>query len=451
MAVYSVRQLLSGEAVNQAVTVRGFVRSRRTSKSCSFIALHDGSAFGTLQIVAEQPEGELHAVTTGAAIIVTGVLVASPAVGQPFEVHAESIEVVGLADAETYPLQKKRHTLEYLRTMPHLRPRTNLLNAVFRLRSFLAQAVHAYFAERGFHYVTTPIITASDCEGAGEQFTVTTLKALHAQTDFADDFFGQQVSLTVSGQLEGEAMALALGKIYTFGPTFRSENSNTSRHLSEFWMIEPEMAFADLQDDMALAEDFVRTLIIKALDQYGSELAFFDQFVEKGLVARLEAVAAGTFAHLTYTEAIDVLSKAPRTFAFPVAWGCDLQSEHERYLSEEYCRAPVFVTDYPAAIKAFYMKENSDGRTVRAMDLLVPGIGEIIGGSQREDNEERLRQRMVAIGVDPVRMDWYLELRRFGGAPHAGFGMGFERFVQYVSGMQNIRDVIPFPRAPRTV
>jgi asparaginyl-tRNA synthetase len=383
---------------------------------------------------------------------VTGDLVPSPGGGQRWELAATTATILGDADGD-YPLQKKRHSLEFLREIAHLRPRSNTFGAVFRMRSALAFAVHRFFQERGFLYVQTPIITASDCEGAGELFRVTTLDPLHPPraeggVDWREDFFGEKAGLTVSGQLEGELFATAFTDVYTFGPTFRAENSNTSRHASEFWMIEPEMAFADLAADCRLAEDFLRYLVTYALDHCGEDLAFFDQRIEPGLIARLQTLAAAEFRTMTYTEAVAVLERSGRAFQFPVAWGGDLQSEHERYLTEEYARGPLFVTDYPAGIKAFYMRRNDDGRTVAAMDLLVPRVGEIIGGSQREERYDLLLGRMQEAGIAPASLWWYLDTRRWGSCPHAGFGLGFERLLMYVTGMENIRDVIPFPRTP---
>jgi asparaginyl-tRNA synthetase len=378
--------------------------------------------------------------------------VASPAAGQAWEVHARRVTLLGEATGD-YPLQKKRHSFEFLRSIAHLRPRANTFGAVFRMRSALALAVHRFFRERGFLYVHTPIITANDCEGAGEMFRVTTLPAeappqQQGRIDWQQDFFGQRTGLTVSGQLQGELFAMAFADIYTFGPTFRAENSNTSRHAAEFWMIEPEMAFADLADDCALAEDFLRFLVTVALQECGEDLAFFDQRIEHGLIDRLEALAAAEFARMTYGEAVERLQRAPVSFQFPVAWGTDLQSEHERYLTEQVVGGPLFVTDYPADIKAFYMRRNDDGRTVAAMDLLVPRVGEIIGGSQREERLEVLEDKMRQVGIAPDSLAWYLDTRRWGSCPHAGFGLGFERLLMYVTGMENIRDVIPFPRTP---
>jgi asparaginyl-tRNA synthetase len=420
------------------------------------MALSDGSCQATLQVVLEPGLANYAAVSklgTGSAVRVTGVVAASPAAGQPVELQAGSVEIVGTAD-ENYPLQKKRHSFEYLRTIAHLRPRTNTFGAVFRLRSSLAQAIHRFFGERGFLYVHTPIITGNDCEGAGELFRVTTLDMEappreSGRVDFSQDFFAQPTGLTVSGQLEGELYALAFGDIYTFGPTFRAENSNTPRHAAEFWMIEPEMAFADLQADARLAEEFLRYLCRHVLDHCGDDLAFFNQHIEPGLIDRVTQVADASFAMMDYGEAIERLQKAPKGFQYPVEWGLDLQTEHERYLTEEVVGGPVFVVNYPKEIKAFYMRQNNDGKTVAAMDLLVPKVGEIIGGSQREERLDRLTARMAERGIATEPLWWYLDSRRWGSCPHAGFGLGFERLIMYLSGMENIRDVIPFPRTPR--
>ncbi len=450
-----IRELLGADSERQAVTVKGWVRTTRRGKDVAFVALNDGSCFASLQVVLEPGLAEFDAasrVGTGACLAVTGDLVPSPAQGQRWELKAERVEILGGADEE-YPLQKKRHSLEFLRTIAHLRPRANTFGAVFRMRSALGFAIHRFFQERGFLHVHSPIITANDCEGAGEMFRVTTLPALsppsrEGAVDWSADFFGEKTGLTVSGQLQGELFATAFSDIYTFGPTFRAENSHTSRHASEFWMVEPEIAFADLAADCALAEEFLRYLVTYALEHCSEDLAFFDQHVEKGLIARLEELARSEFSVMTYTEAVSRLQGSGRTFEYPVEWGCDLQSEHERFLTEEVVRGPVFVTDYPAEIKAFYMRLNDDGRTVAAMDLLVPRVGEIIGGSQREERHDLLLRRMAAMGVPPEPLWWYLDTRRWGSCPHAGFGLGFERFLMYVTGMENIRDVIPFPRTP---
>jgi len=436
--------------------VAGWARSVRVGKGVAFIALNDGSCLATLQIVADpgiENYEEVSRIGTGAALAVRGTLAESPAAGQKYELHAESIEIVGPAD-ESYPMQKKRHGFEYLRTVAHLRPRTNTFGAVFRVRSSLAQAIHGFFAERGFLYVHTPIITANDCEGAGELFRVTTLDLAHpplvkGEVDYNEDFFGQGTGLTVSGQLEGEMFAMAFSDIYTFGPTFRAENSNTARHASEFWMIEPEMAFADLMADAALAEDFFRYLCRHVLDNCREDMAFFNEHIDKGLIPRIEKVAQSNFSVMEYGEAIKELKKAESAFEFPVEWGLDLQSEHERYISEKVVGGPVFIINYPKEIKAFYMRLNDDGRTVAAMDLLVPKVGEIIGGSQREERIDLLTGRMKEIGIRQEGLWWYLDSRRWGSCPHAGFGLGFERLLMYLTGMENIRDVIPFPRTPR--
>jgi asparaginyl-tRNA synthetase len=451
-----IRELLTAGTAHQNCTVSGWVRSLRASKDVAFIVLNDGSNQAGIQVVAGRELENFPAIcriATGSALRVEGTLVESPASGQQRELTAKAIEVIGVAD-ETYPLQKKRHSFEYLRSIAHLRPRTNTFGAVFRLRSKLAQAVHRFFAEKNFLYVHTPIITASDCEGAGELFRVTTLDAaapplLHGQADFSQDFFGQRTGLTVSGQLEGEMFALAFSDIYTFGPTFRAENSNTARHASEFWMIEPEMAFADLADDADLAEEFISYLCRFALEGCSEEMAFFDQHIEKGVLERVGRLTGAGFARMDYSEAIDRLQRSKVPFTYPVEWGLDLQTEHERYLSEQVVGGPVFILNYPREIKAFYMRQNADGRTVAAMDLLVPKVGEIIGGSQREERLDLLESRMTEMGIPQEPLHWYLDSRRWGSCPHAGFGLGFERLVMYLSGMDNIRDVIPFPRTPR--
>jgi len=441
-------------ADGSAVTVRGWVRTLRDSKAFAFIELNDGSAFKNLQVVCESGLPNFEQVTKASlytAMEVEGTLVHTPQMKQPFELKAARVEILG-ESAPDYPLQKKRHSFEYLRTLSHLRVRTNTFSAVFRVRSLAAQAIHAYFASQGFVYAHTPIITTSDAEGAGEMFRVTTLdleklpRDAAGHVDFNEDFFGKSASLTVSGQLQAEAFALAFGKVYTFGPTFRSENSNTPRHAAEFWMIEPEIAFADLNDNMALAEDMVKTVIREVLIKAEEELNFLNQFVDKGLLARLKHVASSVFARVSYTEAISILQDSGQAFDYPVKWGMDLQTEHERYLSEQHFNSPVFVTDYPRDIKAFYMRANEDGRTVAAVDLLVPGVGEMLGGSQREERYEKLLTRIREMGLKEEEYTWYLDLRRFGTAKHAGFGLGFERFVMYLTGMTNIRDVLPFPR-----
>jgi asparaginyl-tRNA synthetase len=451
-----IRDLVVSEAVGSSALISGWVRSIRASKEVAFIALHDGSNPSGIQIVVDRTLENFDTIcriNTGAALQIEGTVVKSPAVGQKCEFSAKTITIIGASD-ETYPLQKKRHSFEYLRSIAHLRPRTNTYGSVFRLRSKLAQAIHRFFADRQFLYVHTPIITASDCEGAGELFRVTTLEAsspplLNGEADFSQDFFAQRTGLTVSGQLEGELFAQAFGNIYTFGPTFRAENSNTARHASEFWMIEPEMAFADLADDADLAEEFIKYLCHFALEECSDDMTFFDAQIEQGLLERINKVAGADFARIDYTEAIDRLKRSNVSFSYPVEWGLDLQTEHERYLSEQVVGGPVFITNYPRDIKAFYMRQNDDGRTVAAMDLLVPKVGEIIGGSQREERLDRLETRMAELGIASEPLWWYLDSRRWGSCPHAGFGLGFERLVMYLSGMDNIRDVIPFPRTPR--
>ncbi len=439
------------------VSVKGWVRTRRGNKHVQFVALNDGSTIRNMQIVFDMSQftdEQLKPITTGASIHVTGLLVESMGKGQTCEVQARTLEVYGTADPDTYPLQKKGHTLEFLREKAHLRPRTNTFGAILRVRSALAFAIHSFFNERGFTYLHTPLITASDCEGAGAMFQVTTLdlndipRNDDGKVDYSSDFFGKPTALTVSGQLEGELGATALGEIYTFGPTFRAENSNTPRHLSEFWMIEPEMAFYDITDNMDLAEDFVKYCITYALDHCRDDIDFLAQMYDKDLVERLQFVVHNDFVRLTYTEGVDILLKSGKKFEFPVYWGADLQSEHERYLVEEHFRKPVILTDYPKEIKAFYMKQNPDGKTVRAMDVLFPNIGEIIGGSQREEDYDKLLARINELGIPMKDMWWYLDTRRFGTVPHSGFGLGFERLVLFVTGMTNIRDVIPFPRTP---
>ncbi len=444
--------------IGKKIAVGGWVRSVRDSKTFGFIVLHDGSFFETLQIVYHDVMPnfeEISKLNVGAAIIVRGELVATPEAKQPFEIQAESIDVEGTSTPD-YPLQKKRHSLEFLRTMTHLRARTNTFQAVFRVRSLIAHAIHCFFQERDFVYVHTPLITSSDCEGAGEMFQVTTLdldsvpKTKEGAVDYAEDFFGKKTSLTVSGQLNGETYAMAFRNIYTFGPTFRAENSNTTRHAAEFWMIEPEIAFADLEDDMILAESMIKYIINYCLEHAPEEMKFFNDFIDKGLLDRLENVRTSEFGRITYTDAIELLKEHNDEFEYKVSWGCDLQTEHERYLTEKVFGKPVFVTDYPKEIKAFYMKLNPDGKTVAAVDCLVPGIGEIIGGSQREDDLEALRARMKELGLKEEDYDFYLDLRKYGSARHAGFGLGFERCVMYLTGMSNIRDVLPFPRTVGT-
>ena len=457
----TVFSLLHSTGDDRIVTVKGWIRTKRDSKNIIFFEVNDGSCFPSIQVVVDKGrnivDDELnHKVQTGASVVVIGRLVASQGQGQGVEIHAESIEVLGEAPAD-YPLQKKRHSFEFLREIAHLRPRTNTFGAVTRVRNTLAAAVHGFFQERGFLWIHTPIITGSDAEGAGNMFQVTTLdpsappRDEQGDVDYSRDFFGKKAHLTVSGQLQVENFACSMGNVYTFGPTFRAENSNTTRHLSEFWMIEPEMAFCDLDGDRMLAEDFIRHLLTRVLEDCGDDMDFFNKWIEKGLIANLEAVINTPFAHLSYTEAISELEKASENFEFKPSWGIDLQSEHERYLTEKVVGGPVAVTDYPRDIKAFYMKQNDDGKTVRAMDVLVPRLGEIIGGSQREDDFTRLEKRIREMNMDPSEYDWYLDLRKFGSVPHSGFGLGFERLVQYVTGMQNIRDVIPFPRAPKTI
>ncbi|MBU0934335.1 MAG: asparagine--tRNA ligase [Spirochaetes bacterium] len=453
-----IKSILQEQAVGSTLTVKGWVRTKRDTKNAIFLELNDGSCFGNLQCVfdvsnlSDQNKAALERLGTGASAAVTGTLVASPAAGQPVEVSAQSAEVIGEAPVDTYPLQKKAHSLEFLREIAHLRPRTNTFGAVARVRNQMSYAVHSFFQERGFNYVHTPIITASDCEGAGEMFQVTTLdmdaiaKAGKA-VDYSKDFFGKPSFLSVSGQLNVETYCMALSKVYTFGPTFRAENSNTTRHLAEFWMIEPEFAFAELEDNMALAEDFLKYLLGWALDKCADDLDFFDKRIQKGLISMLDSVRNSKFVHMTYTDAIKQLEANKDTFEFKPYWGCDLQTEHERFLSETVVKGPLIVTDYPKEIKAFYMRLNEDGKTVRAMDVLVPRIGEIIGGSEREYRHDVLLNRIRELGLDEAAYWWYLDLRRFGTAPHSGFGLGFERLMRYVTGMENIRDVIPFPRA----
>lgn len=439
------------DQIGQEVTVKGWVRTLRAQKAFTFIEINDGSSLSNIQVILDQ---ECPHVQTGACVRVTGILVTSPGGKQDVEIQAKELEVLGNAPAD-FVLQKKRHSFEFLRTIAHLRPRTNTFGAVMRVRNSLAYATHKFFQERSFIYLNTPIITSSDCEGAGEMFAVTTLdlekppRDASGKIDFREDFFGKKAYLTVSGQLNGEAYALALSDIYTFGPTFRAENSNTSRHLAEFWMIEPEMAFADLEDDMNLADDYLKYLIRYVLNHNFEDLEFFNTFIEKGLLEKLRHVVETPTVRLPYTEAISILENAGVSFVYPVKWGIDLQSEHERFLTEVHFKGPVIVYNYPKDIKSFYMRRNADGKTVAAMDLLVPGIGELIGGSQREERLDILEEAIRSQGLDPETYDWYLDLRRYGSAPHAGFGLGFERLVQYATGMENIRDVIPFPRYPQ--
>lgn len=444
--------------LNQNIRVCGWVKTIRDQKTFGFIELNDGTYLKNLQVVVDEGLAnfsEIVKLSVGTALIVEGILVESPGAKQPFELKAGQVLVEG-ASTPDYPLQKKRHSFEYLRTIAHLRPRTNTFAAVFRVRSLAAFAIHKFFQERGFVYVHTPIITGSDCEGAGEMFRVSTIdpdnppRDEQGKLDYTKDFFGRETNLTVSGQLEAEAYALAFRNVYTFGPTFRAENSNTPRHAAEFWMIEPEMAFADLNDNMKLAEEMLKYLINYLLEHAPEEMEFFNNFIDNGLLDRLKLVAGSDFGHVTYTEAIEILKKENSRFEYPVEWGSDLQTEHERYLAEQVFKKPVFVTDYPKEIKAFYMRQNDDNRTVAAMDLLAPGVGEIIGGSQREERLEVLEQRMKELGLPREDYWWYLELRKFGGARHAGFGLGFERAIMYLTGMSNIRDVISFPRTVRS-
>jgi len=455
-----IADALKSTNYGKSINIKGWVRTRRGNKNVSFIALNDGSTINNIQVVADNEKfGEeyLKPITTGACISVTGTLVESLGKGQTVEIQAESIEIYGGADPDTYPLQKKGHTLEFLREIAHLRPRTNTFGAIFRIRHHMAQAIHRFFHERGFFYVHTPIVTGSDCEGAGQMFQVTTLnlydlkKDETGSIDYSRDFFGKQTSLTVSGQLEGELAAMALGAIYTFGPTFRAENSNTPRHLAEFWMIEPEVAFNEIAENMQLAQDFIQYCIRWALDNCKEDLDFLSEMYDKELYERLNFVVNNDFKRLAYTEGVEILKAAVANghkFEFPVDWGTDLQSEHERYLVEQHFKCPVILTDYPKEIKSFYMKQNDDGKTVRAMDVLFPKIGEIIGGSQREEDFDKLKSRAEEMGVPTKDIWWYLETRKFGTAPHSGFGLGFERLLLFVTGMANIRDVIPFPRTP---
>ena len=459
MKLITVRELYKNREayLDKEITVGGWIRSIRDSRSFGFLILHDGTFFETLQVVYHDTMenfGQVGKLNVGAAVIVRGTLVATPQAKQPFEIQATEVTVEGTS-APDYPLQKKRHTLEYLRTITHLRPRTNTFQAVFRVRSLTAYAIHKFFQDQGFVYVHTPLITASDCEGAGEMFQVTTLdldnipKTEDGKVDYSKDFFCKPTNLTVSGQLNGETYAQAFRNIYTFGPTFRAENSNTTRHAAEFWMIEPEMAFADLDDNMEMAEAMLKYVIRYVLENAPEEMNFFNSFVDKGLLDRLNHVLNSEFGRVTYTEAVRILEGNNDKFDYKVSWGCDLQTEHERYLTEQVFKRPVFVTDYPKEIKAFYMKANEDGRTVAAMDCLVPGIGEIIGGSQREDDYHKLAARMDGLGLDKGQYGFYLDLRKYGSTHHSGFGLGFERCVMYLTGMGNIRDVIPFPRTVR--
>ncbi|PSB06247.1 asparagine--tRNA ligase [filamentous cyanobacterium CCP1] len=458
MSLRRIVDLLRTGQPDESVTIQGWVRTKRELKEFAFVEVNDGSSMAGLQVVLNQDLPDyaemVKMLNTGASIEVTGVLVPSPGKGQRIELQANTVKVYGEADPETYPLQKKRHSFEFLRTIGHLRSRTNTLGAVFRVRNACATAIHNFFQERGFLWVHTPVITASDCEGAGELFTVTTLDLKKVPLtgekaiDFSQDFFGKPAYLTVSGQLEAEIMAMAFTNVYTFGPTFRAENSNTSRHLAEFWMVEPEMAFCDLEGNMDLAEAFLKYVFSYVLKHCPEDMEFFNQRIDNSVLATADNIINNEFARISYTEAISLLEKTDRTFEFPVSWGLDLQSEHERYLAEEHFKKPVIVTDYPAQIKAFYMRMNDDGKTVRAMDILAPKIGEIVGGSQREERLDALERRIDELGMPKEELWWYLDLRRFGTVPHAGFGLGFERLVQFMTGMTNIRDVIPFPRAP---
>ncbi|MCF6460029.1 asparagine--tRNA ligase [Clostridium sp. Cult3] len=444
--------------LNKEIEIEGWIRTLRSSKKFGFIEVNDGTFFTNLQVVFDEKLEnfkEVEKLPISSAIVVKGSLVKTPGAKQPFEIQAKEIILEGDSHKD-YPLQKKRHSFEYLRTIAHLRPRSNTFNAVFRVRSLTAYAIHKFFQDRGFVYVHTPIITGSDAEGAGEMFTVTNLDLTNVpldddnQVDYSKDFFGKETNLTVSGQLEAEAYALAFKNVYTFGPTFRAENSNTPRHAAEFWMVEPEIAFADLKDDMNLAEDMMKYIIHYVMDNAKEEMEFFNSFIDKGLMNRLDNIVGSDFGHITYTEAIDILEKSQEKFEYPVKWGIDLQTEHERYISEKVFKGPVFVTDYPKDIKAFYMRLNDDEKTVAAMDLLVPGVGEIIGGSQREERLDILERRIEEMGMDKEDYWWYLELRKYGGTKHAGFGLGFERAIMYLTGMANIRDVIPFPRTVKS-
>ena len=461
MTTASVKQILGGHApADQPVTVKGWVRTRRDSKAgLSFVNLSDGSCFHPVQIVAPSSlpnyANEIAHLTAGCSVEATGVIVPSPAKGQPFEMQATEVKVVGwVDDPDTYPIQPKAHTMEYLREVAHLRSRTNVMGAVTRVRHTIAQAIHRFFDEQGFFWVNTPIITASDAEGAGELFRVSTLDMMNlprteqGKIDFSKDFFGREAFLTVSGQLNVETYCMALSKVYTFGPTFRAENSNTSRHLAEFWMIEPEIAFADLADDATLAEALLKYVFQAVLDERADDMEFFEERIEKGVIAKLRGMIDSRFVRMDYTEAIKILESAKDKFDYPVKWGTDLQSEHERYLAEKHVKGPLVLMNYPKEIKAFYMRLNDDGKTVAAMDVLAPGIGEIIGGSQREERLDVLDKRMLEIGLDPAHYGWYRDLRRYGTVPHAGFGLGFERTISYITGLANVRDVIPFPRTP---
>ena len=457
-----IAELLKNTPVGEEVLAKGWVRTKRGNKNVSFIALNDGSTINNIQVVCDLsntaafPEQMMKNITTGASLRIVGKLTESMGSGQSVEIQASEIEVYGTADPTSYPLQKKGHSMEFLRGIAHLRPRTNTFGAVLRIRHAMAFAIHKFFNDRGFYYLHTPLITASDCEGAGEMFQVTTLdmenppRDENGKVDYSQDFFGRHTSLTVSGQLEGELGAMALGNIYTFGPTFRAENSNTPRHLSEFWMVEPEMAFYEIEDNMDLAEEFIKYLVQYALDNCFDDLTFLNNMIDKELIERLRGVVNTEFKRLTYTEGIKILEESGANFEYPVYWGVDLQSEHERYLVEKHFKRPVILTDYPKDIKAFYMKQNDDGKTVRGMDVLFPKIGEIIGGSERESSYEKLMTRIEELKMDTTNLWWYIDTRRFGTAPHSGFGLGFERLLLFVTGMTNIRDVIPFPRTPNT-
>jgi len=456
-----IAELIESTDFGSEVTIMGWVRSRRDSKGgFSFLEINDGSTIKNIQVLAEGKLAnytkEILKLTTGCSVIVKGILVESPGKGQKVEVKAMEVKLVGWADPETYPLQKKRHSFEYLRTIAHLRPRTNTFGAVARIRNAMSYAIHTFFQDRGFIYLHSPIITGSNCEGAGDMFKVTTIDLQRVankdgKVDFRQDFFGKEANLTVSGQLEAEIYALALGNVYTFGPTFRAEDSNTSRHLAEFWMVEPELAFCDLEENIDLAEEFIKSVLAYILKKCKDDMDFLNRFVDRDLISTIDGIINNYFEHLTYTEAIEILSKVREGFEFPVEWGKDIQSEHERYLCEVVFKRPVVVIDYPKGIKPFYMKVNKDGRTVKAMDILLPGIGEIIGGSQREDDYETLLSRIKEMSLDPADYWWYLDLRKYGTVIHSGFGLGFERLIQFTTGLANIRDVIPFPRAPKNL
>ncbi len=448
---------LCKSCIGENITVKGWLKTFRDQGKFAFLAINDGSCFDNLQVILDSSikdyENIISKLSTGASLSISGTLVESPGKGQEFELSGESIEVIGLCDPDTYPLQKKRHTFEFLRTIPHLRPRTNTMGAVTRVRNSLAYATHKFFQEEGFLYINTPIITGSDCEGAGEMFQVTTINMqdvpkISGQVDYSKDFFDRPAYLTVSGQLDAESYCCSLSDVYTFGPTFRAENSNTKRHLAEFWMIEPELSFADLTDDIDCAEKYVKYIVKYTLDNNYKDLEFFDKFIEKGLIKKLELLVNSNFERVTYTDAINILKNSGKKFEFPIEWGKDLQTEHERYLCEEHFKKPVFVLNYPKVIKPFYMRLNNDNKTVAAVDLLVSGVGELIGGSQREDRLDFLEKRLDELSLDKENYWWYLELRKYGSVPHAGFGLGFERLVQFATGMDNIRDVIPFPRFP---